>query len=216
MASTALAPAAAASTAKVKKAISTPGAKGAKGFLLWASAALPPQLVKPIVAAAAKHVPSTSPGVGAFGSFRFLGRSAAQFKKHPGMRGFGQTGFTGGTGGGTGVMYAGGATTPAGSTGATSATIAASPSTAGSSAWANDILGAVTAAGAAATTITAIKANLTAAQQGLAPVAYVPGTTGAAVVTAPPIFGIPSTLFWMLAIGGGALLLLDSNHKHRG
>ena len=208
-------PTAATAVSKVKKAISTPGAKGPKGFLLWAKAALPPQLVKPIVAAAAKHVPSTAPGVGRFGSFAFLGRSVGRIRPTR-MRGFGQTGGTTGYGaqipGLTGGTAAAGGTSSIGSTGVTSATIAASPSTAASSSWANDILGAVTAAGAAATTITAIKANLTAAQQGLSPVAYVPGATGTPVVQ-PPILGMSPQLFWFMALGAGALLLVSEKHK---
>jgi hypothetical protein len=207
MAAATLPAASAAKTAKVKKAVSTPGAKGAKGFMLWAQAALSdqPKVLSAVVTAAKKHVPSTSPGIG---SFAFLGRAPAKFRR---LSSFGQTGMTGGSGyGSTGGNF--GVT---GGTGSTAATVSGTPSTAGSSAWANDILGAVTAAGAAATTVTAIKANLSAAQQGLAPVAYVSGVTGGVAVAAAPIFGIPSTLFWMLALGGGALLLITESQKKR-
>lgn len=203
-------PVSAATLAKVKKAVTTPGAKGAKGFLLWANAALAgqPKVLKAITAAAAKHVPATSPGVGRFGSFSFLGRSGARLGK------FGQTGATALTtpvGGGSGY------TSGAGGTGYTSATAAATPSSAGSTGWASDILGAVTAAGAAATTVAAIKANLTYAQQGLAPVAY---TVGPAVVGTSSLFGtgtgplgMSSGLFFFLLLGAGALVYFGEKDK---
>lgn len=42
---------------RVQRALAKPGAFGKKGFLLWAEAAFPPALVKPVLDAAAKYVP---------------------------------------------------------------------------------------------------------------------------------------------------------------
>jgi len=201
----------AAQTMAVKKAVTTPGAKGAKGFLLWAQAALKgqPKVLKAINAAAAKHVPSTAPGVGRFGTYSFLGRNRATFKH------FGQTGGTYNVGTGAtqiGVTSGGYGTAPVGSTGGTSATAAATPSTAGSTGWANDILAAVTTAGAAATTVAAIKSNLTNAQQGLAPVPY---TVAPAATVGTGPFGMSAGLFWFMLAGAGALLYLGEKDKKR-
>ena len=212
---TSAAPVSANTVAKVKKAVTTPGAKGAKGFLLWANAALAgqPKVLKAITQAAAKHVPATSPGVGRFGSFAFLGRSRARV----GMRGFGQTGGTAyGIGNTAATMPIG--YTAAGSTGYTgaTATAAATPSSAGSTGWASDILGAVTAAGTAATTIAAIKSNLTYAQQGLAPVAYTvapTAVTGGMFGSGTGPLGMSSGLFWFMLLGAGALVYFGEKDK---
>lgn len=200
----------ASTVAKVKKAVTTPGAKGAKGFMLWAQAALAgqPKVLKAITAAAAKHVPATSPGVGRFGTFSFLGRAGRLGR-------FGQTGSTVGlTSAGQVGMTAGGyGTQPMGSTGITTATTASTPSTAGSSGWASDILQAVTTAGAAATTVAAIKSNLTAAQQGMAPYPYtVPSGT---VVGGGLVAGMSPQLFWFMAAGAAALWYLGEKDKKR-
>jgi len=223
MAANQLAPAAASATAKVKKAVTSTGAKGAKGFLIWAAAALPAKLVKPIVAAAAKHVPATSPGIGRFGSFAFLGRAPVKFRRGKiGRLGrFGQTGLTGvgGTynvGSGStqiGITSGGYGTAPVGSTGTTSATIASTPSTAGSTSWASDIMGAITAAGAAASTVAAVQQQLNYAQQGAAPAPIVVAPSGAVTGT---VMGMSPAVFWFMALGAGALLLVSEHHKKHG
>ena len=212
-------PVSAATAMKVKKAVTTPGAKGAKGFLLWANAALAgePKVLKAITAAAAKHIPATSPGVGRFGSFAFLGRGPQR------LRGFGATGATpfgiGNTALTAPIGYTAGGygTAPAGNTGMTSAVAAGTPSTAGSTGWASDILGAVTAAGAAATTVAAIKSNLTYAQQGLAPVPYTvaPGYATSSLFGTGTVLGMSSGLFWFMLLGAGALVYFGEKDKHK-
>lgn len=54
---------------RIERALAKPGATGMRGFLLWAEAAFPPQVTKPILKAAAKYAgqPPVSGGLGYLG-----------------------------------------------------------------------------------------------------------------------------------------------------
>jgi hypothetical protein len=204
--------------AKINAALSTPGATGMKGFLIWVRSAWPKSISDPIIKAAAQHLAATQAAgaaspAGTLGAYqkasvglvpyprragsmprpsqatiarraglgRYSGRTTfGSWDANQRRAGMGRLGLTGNTGALT-VPITVGATSPAGST----ATVAATPSSAAGTNWAQTISGAVNSAVGAYVGVTQAQdaqtlfnTNLVRAQQGLAPIGANPSAVG--------------------------------------
>jgi hypothetical protein len=198
---------------RINRAVSQPGAKGKKGFLLWTAAAFPKEVADRIAKAALKHV---NP---------MMAKSMAY---RPGVAGPGRAGPTvtkmgrfGGFGDDANLVTVG-VDVPAVSDSVTAA-VNATDSSAADPSWLSSISSAISAAGQAYLTKTQVDAqlqifntNLARAQKGLAPIPTNPSAYGLPTPTVN--FGLASgtqsVVLW-IAGGLGLVLLLGSLSKSR-
>jgi hypothetical protein len=194
---------------RINRAVTQPGAKGKKGFLLWVSAAFPKPVADRVMKAALTQV---NPGM-LNASMRAASNAPAPNRAGPAVTTMGRFGGFGDT---SGLMTIG--VDVPGLSDSTQAAINATDSAAASPSWLDSISTAIQAAGTAYLTKTQIDAqqqifntNLARAQQGLPPIPTNPTAYG---LPAPTVnFGLAggtqSTLLWV-AGGLGAVLLLST------
>jgi hypothetical protein len=203
---------------RIRRAVNQPGAKGKKGFLLWAVGAFPPAIVGPIIQAAASHLDprmiaasqsaAGGPAAGSLGrTARTMGayRGAPYVRRFNPLRGFGDTDPT----------LANITVDPTSVSDSTSAAVInATDSSAADPSWLSSVSSAISAVGQAYLTKTQIDAsqqifntNLQRAQQGLPPIPTNPTAYG---LPAPTVnFGLASgTLTPVLYVVGGIGLLM--------
>ncbi len=193
---------------RIDRALAQPGAKGKRGFLLWVAAAYPKRVADAVALAASKHI--------APGGFAGLGYSPRTQWKSPAM-------FQG-LGDDSGLVSIG--VDDVNLTPSVSQSVAnATDSSAASSSWLSDIMGAFTSVAPALSQAyltkqqlsnaqTIFNTNLQRAQQGLPPIPTNPAQYGA---TGPNFSvglasGTQTALLW--AAGGlGALFLVSQLMK---
>jgi hypothetical protein len=198
---------------RINRAVSQPGAKGKKGFLLWTAAAFPKAVADKIAAAALKHVNPT-----------MLKSSAGLMPAASG----GQAGPTvtkmgrfGGFGDDASLVTVGVDVPPVSDTVTTA--VNATDSSAADPSWVADVGSAISAIGQVYLTKTQVDAqnqifqtNLTRAQQGLPPIPTNPTAYG---LPAPTVnVGLSATtqsaVLWIA--GGIGLIILLSGAMKRG
>lgn len=207
---------------RIRRAMSQPGAKGKKGFLLWVNAAFPKAIADKVTQAAGQHLTAGMVGAAhsaaagpAAGSLGRTARTMGAYRGAPyvrrynapvhSMHGFGYTDPT--------LMTLG--VDPTDESSSTSAAVInATDSSAADPSWLASIGSAISAAGQVYLTKTQIDAsqqifntNLQRAQQGLPPIPTNPTAYG---LPAPTVnFGLSSTtLTPLLWVGGGIGVLL--------
>jgi hypothetical protein len=197
---------------RINRAVSQPGAKGKKGFLLWVAAAFPKPVVDKVMTAALQHA-----------NPMMVKSSLNQKAVQSAVAGPTVTkmGRFGGFGDDANLVTVGVDVPPVSDT--VTAAVNSTDSSAADPSWLSSIGSAITAAGQAYLTKTQIDAqsqifnvNLTRAQQGLPPIPTNPTAYGlpAPTVNFGLASGATSTLF-MIAGGLGLLWLLSSAMKSR-
>jgi hypothetical protein len=197
---------------RINRAVAQPGAKGKKGFLLYAAASAPKPTVDAIMRAALAQVDPSMVQASA----RAAGAASPPDKAGPTIT---KMGRFGGFGDDANLVTIG--VDPTSVSDSTTAAINATDSGAASPSWLDSISSAIQAAGTAYLTKTQVDAqqqifnvNLQRAQHGLPPIPTNPTAYG---LPAPTVnFGLAggtqSTLMW-LAGGLGVIILLASFAK---
>ncbi len=218
---------------RIRRALQQPGAKGKKGFLLWAVAALPKAMSSKVINAAAQHVSAgmvgaanaaargpaagnvqkTARTIGAFRGLRSL-QGLGSLQGLRSLQGFGDT---------TPTMTTIGVDDPTVTDQATAAVINATDSSAADPGWLSSISSALQVASEAYLTKTQVDAagkifntNLSLAQRGLP---LIPTNPTAYGLPAPTVnFGLAGgtqkAVLW-IAGGIGALILIGSLTRGR-
>ncbi len=206
---------------RIRRALQQPGAKGKKGFLLWAVAALPKAMSSKVINAAAQHVSAGMVGAAnaaargpAAGNVQKTARTIGAFRGLRSLQGFGDT---------TPTMTTIGIDDPTVTDQATAAVINATDSSAADPGWLSSISSALQVASEAYLTKTQVDAagkifntNLSLAQRGLP---LIPTNPTAYGLPAPTVnFGLAGgtqkAVFW-IAGGIGALILIGSLTRGR-
>jgi hypothetical protein len=201
---------------RIRRALQQPGAKGKKGFLLWATAALPKAMADKVINAAAQHVKA---GMVSAANMAARGPAAGSPVKTAGtMGGFRGFGYVGDP-----TLMTIGVDTPTVSDSATAAVINATDSSAADPSWLSSVSSALQLAGQAYLTKTQVdsanqifQTNLSLAQRGLP---LIPTNPTAYGLPAPTVnFGLSNTtltpVLW-IAGGLGALFLISSLSRGR-
>ncbi len=196
---------------RINRALTQPGAKGKKGFLLWVAAGFPKQIADTIMQAAARQI---DPAM--LQAARSAGSASSPSTAGPTVTTMGRFG---GFGDDAALVTLG--VDPTAVSDSTTAAINATDSSAASPSWIDSISTAIQAAGTAYLTKTQIDAqqqifntNLQRAQQGLPPIPTNPTAYGlpAPTVNFGLATGTQSTLLWV-AGGLGVLILIASLAK---